>query len=150
MAQINFFKQFKKGCTPLLIIISHSEMDEPLYLTDNNEDLEYDGQTYRQAFFKINLPEVTKDSMGNATIEIGCADQQLVQVIRSLSTPPKITFVATYLEDGVYSRLAGYEMNMSNFNWDVKKMQADLTLDLVLNNDFPSSSFTPFFYPGIA
>ena len=148
---VNFFHdQFKKGSAPVLIKIYHEDMDAPLYLTDNNEDLIYDGITYKHAYFKINLPEVTKDSMGNASIEIGCADQQLIRIIRTLTTPPNIKFVATYLEDGVYSELAGYDMILSNVKWNEKAMSADLTLDLVLNYEFPSGSFTAFNCPGVA
>lgn len=148
---VNFFHdQFKKGCTPLLIKVYHDDMEAPLYLTDNNEDLTYQGNVYKSAFFKINLPEVTKDSMGNASIEVGCADQQLIEIIRSLETPPNIKFVATYLEDGQYSSLAGYDMIMSNITWNARSMTADLTLDLVLNYEFPSGSFTAFNCPGVS
>lgn len=148
---VNFFHdQFKKGSAPVLIKIYHEDMDAPLYLTDNNEDLIYKGITYKHAYFKINLPEVTKDSMGNASIEIGCVDQQLIRIIRTLTTPPNIKFVATYLEDGVYSELAGYDMILSNVKWNEKSMSADLTLDLVLNYEFPSGSFTAFNCPGVA
>lgn len=148
---VNFFHdQFKKGSAPVLIKIYHDDMSEPLYLTDNNEDLIYNGITYKKSYFKITLPEVTKDSMGNATITIGCVDQQLIRLVRSLSTPPNIKFVATYLEDGVYSELAGYDMILSNVRWDAKTLTADLTLDLVLNYDFPSGSFTAFNCPGVA
>jgi len=148
---VNFFlDQFKKGTAPVLIKIYHEDLGTPLYLTDNNEDLTYDGITYKKAYFKINLPEVTKDSMGNASIEMGCVDQQIIELVRSLTTPPNIKFVATYLEDGVYSELAGYDMIMSNVKWDAKKLTADLTLDLVLNYEFPAGSFTPFNCPGVA
>lgn len=148
---VNFFHdQFKKGSAPILIKIYHEEMDEPLYLTDNNEDLTYQGITYKHAYFKITLPEVTRESMGNASIEIGCVDQQLIRIVRTLTTPPNIKFVATYLEDGVYSELAGYDMILSNVKWDAKTLSADLTLDLVLNYEFPAGSFTAFNCPGVA
>lgn len=148
---VNFFHdQFKKGSAPILLKIYHENMEEPLYLTDNNEDLEYNGVIYKHAYFSITLPEVTKDSMGNASISIGCVDQQLIRIIRSLRTPPNIKFVATYLEDGVFSDLAGYDMILSNVKWDAKTMTADLTLDLVLNYEFPSGSFTAFNCPGVA
>lgn len=148
---VNFFHdQFKKGSAPILLKIYHEDMEEPLYLTDNNEDLEYKDVIYKHAYFKITLPEVTKDSMGNASISIGCVDQQLIRIIRSLRTPPNIKFVATYLEDGVFSDLAGYDMILSNVKWDAKTMTADLTLDLVLNYEFPSGSFTAFNCPGVA
>lgn len=148
---VNFFHdQFKKGSAPVLIKIYHEDMSEPLYLTDNNEDLTYDGNTYKHAYFKINLPEVSKESMGSASIEMGCVDQKIVEIVRSLKTPPNIKFVATYLEEGVYSRLAGYDMIMSNVKWDARKLTADLALDLVLNYEFPSGTFTPFNCPGVA
>ena len=147
----NFFlDKFKKGCTPVLIKIYHEDLAEPLYLTDNNEDLIYNGQTYKKAYFNVTLPEVTKDSMGTATIEIGCVDQRLIEIVRTLTTPPNIKFVATYLEEGVFSNLAGYDMIMSNIKWTAATMTADLTLDLVLNYEFPSGSFTAFNCPGIA
>ena len=148
---VNFFHdQFKKGCSPVLIKIYHEDMEDPLYLTDNDEDLRYKGHVYKHAYFKINMPEVTKDSMGNASIQIGCVDQQLIRIVRSLTTPPNIKFVATYLEDGVYSDLAGYDMILSNVKWDAKSMTADLTLDLVLNYEFPAGSFTAYNCPGVA
>lgn len=148
---VNFFHdKFKKGCSPLLIKIYHPEMNQPVYLTNNNEDLEYQGITYKKAYFKIQLPEVTKESMGTASIEMGCVDQQIIEIIRSLKTPPNIKFVATYLEDGNYSELAGYDMILSNVSWNATKLTADLALDLVLNYEFPSGTFNPFNCPGVA
>lgn len=145
-----FHDQFKKGSAPVLIKIYHDEMDTPLYLTDNNEDLTYNGIVYKHSYFKITLPEVSKESMGNASIEMGCVDQQIINVIRSITTPPNIKFVAAYYEDGVFSELAGYDMVMSNVKWNSRTLTADLTLDLVLNYEFPSGAFTAFNCPGVA
>lgn len=145
-----FFKKNLRGTTPMLLKIEHENMDEPLLLTDNNEDLVYEEKVYKSYFFKITMPTQSSESLGTAKLQIGCVDQQLIRIIRELTTPPTVTFVANYLKNGVYSKLEGYEMLFSNISWNASTMQGDLTLDILLNYDFPSGEFNPFNTPGVA
>lgn len=145
-----WFHKHVKGITPSLIQIANEDMEDILYLTDNNQDLEYKGHIYKSAYIKINPPKQTTDSVGNASMTIGCVDQQMIQLVRELKTPPIVSFVASYLEDGVFSELMGYDMLFKNISWDASTMSGDLTLDSLLMDSFPSGEFTPFTTTGIA
>ena len=147
----NLFRKNLPGFTATLLQISHEDLDAPLCLANNNEDLTYMGNVYKKASFEIELPEQDENSMGNARISLGVVDQQLIEIIRTISTPVTVSFIANYLEDGVFSYLdGGYDMLLKNVNWNATTLAGDLVLDSILNFNFPSGEFNPHNTNGIA
>jgi hypothetical protein len=144
------FKKNKAGATPILLRITHPEMMTPLYLTDNNEALVYDNNTYVPAYFNITLPEQSKDSVGLAKLTIGAVDLTIIDMIRNLQTPLKVKFMAEYYKDGIFSRLDSFEFSLVNVTWNVITLQGDLGFQSMLDYDFPSGEFSTITTPGIA
>jgi hypothetical protein len=147
---MRIFKKNVVGSTPILLKVSHTDMEEPLYLTDNSQALVYEGNTYIPAYFKIILPESSKESVGLAKITMGAVDLKVINLVRNMKTALKIKFMAEYYEEGIFSRLDSFEFELTNINWNAMAMEGDLAFKSLLDVEFPSGEFTSLTTPGIA
>jgi hypothetical protein len=147
---MKLFKKNVSGSTPILLKVSHSDMKEPLYLTDNSHALVYEGNEYVPAYFKITLPEASKESVGLAKITMGAVDLSVINLVRNMSSALKVKFMAEYYEDGIFSRLDSFEFELINVNWNAMAIEGDLTFKSLLDVEFPSGEFTSITTPGIA
>ena len=142
------FSRVKAGVGSTLLKINHSSLEEPLYLTDNNEPIEYEGQVYTPYFFKFEAPEENDDTDGSAVLTIGSVDQTMIDLIRSVDTanPPTVTVVAVWVEnwetEPVFSQLSGYKFIIVGADWNASTMNLTLGLDTLLNYDIPYDKFT--------
>lgn len=140
------FKKNMEGWIPILIQISHPDIDT-LYLTDNNEILNYGGQDYSPAFFTIDIPEQAEDADGIANFVIGCVDREITEIIRQVDYL-NITFVAEYYDGENFTNLDGYTMKLKSINWDAVSANGELYWDNVLPLEF-GGSFGAIATPGI-
>lgn len=142
------FSRVKSGVGATLLKIEHSDLESPLYLTDNNESITYDGHTYQPYFFRFEAPEENEDTDGSATLTIGSVDQTMIDLVRSIDTfdPPTVTIVAVWVEnwqsEPVFSQLSGYKFIIIGADWNASTMSLTLGLDALLNYDIPFDKFT--------
>jgi hypothetical protein len=147
---MKLFKKNVTGSTPILLKVSHKEMKKALYLTDNSHALVYEWNTYVPAYFKITLPEASKESVGLAKITMGAVDLSVINLVRNMRTPLKIKFMAEYYEDGIFSWLDSFEFELININWNAIAVEGDLTFKSLLDVEFPSGEFSSITTPGAA
>ena len=142
------FSRVKSGVGSTLLKIEHTDLAEPLYLTDNNKPVTYNGHTYQPYFFKFEAPEETDDTDGSASLTIGSVDQQMIDLVRSVesSNPPTVTVVAVWIEnwqsEPVFSQLSGYKFIVIGAEWNASTMSLTLGIDSLLNYDIPFDKFT--------
>jgi hypothetical protein len=147
---MKLFKKNVAGSVPILLKVSHRDMEEPLYLTDNSQGLVYEGNTYVPGYFKITLPEASKESVGLAKITMGAVDLSVINLVRNMSSALKIKFMAEYYEDGIFSRLDSFEFELINVKWNAMTIEGDLTFKSLLDVEFPSGEFSSITTPGVA
>ena len=142
------FSRVKTGIGSTLLKISHASLPAPFYLTDNNEPLTYNGNTYQPYFFQFEAPEEREDSDGSAVLTIGSVDQQMIDLVRSVNpaNPPTVEVVAVWIEnwqnEPVFSRLNGYKFIIVGTEWNASTMSLTLGLENLLNYDIPFDKFT--------
>lgn len=142
-------KKFLAGSTPILIEISHKDLSDHIYLTDNNKAIEFEGNTYLPSTIKAQLPENSSETTGSARVSISAVDQRMTELVRSISTPPTLKIVACYYENGIISKLDGYVFSLTNITINSISMSADLTNDLMLDYSFPNGESNSITTPGI-
>ncbi|CAB4122395.1 Domain of unknown function DUF1833 [uncultured Caudovirales phage] len=76
----------------LLLTIEHSTLSQPLRFVNNYESVTSQGNVYVAFPFEVELPNQDGDSAGEAKLRIDNIDRSIVNVIRSISSPPSITF----------------------------------------------------------
>lgn len=143
-------KRFLDGSTPILCKIEHEDLDEPIYITDNNKSITYEENEYLPCFMKAKLPDNSSDTNGNATITISAVDQQMIRLARTIDTPATFTIEACFYKSGVISRLDGYQFSMTGITCDAVSFTAQLTNDLALDYAFPNGESTPITTPGVS
>lgn len=84
------------GAVPNLVRISseYGDMENPIFLTDNNEPITWNGNTYLPCFFKVEMPQNTESSEGTATLTISNIDRVIIREIRTIFNPLLIEFEA--------------------------------------------------------
>lgn len=141
------FSRVKSGVGSTLLKIDHDSLESPIYLTDNNRPITFEGNTYNPYFFKFEAPEESDNTDGSATLTISSVDQGFIDIVRSVGqmNPPVVSLVAVWIEDWqnepVFSRLSGYDFIMTAVDWDAATMSITLGLDTVLNYDIPFDKF---------
>jgi hypothetical protein len=142
-------KKFLAGSTPILVKIEHPDLENPIYLTDNNKSIDYEGNAYIPTTMTAKLPENSSETNANATITLSAIDQRMTELVRSISTPPTLTIIACYYSNGIISKLDGYQFSLTNITIDAISMTADLINDFALEYSFPNGESTSITTPGI-
>ena len=141
------FSRVKSGVGSTLLKIDHESLESPIYLTDNNRPITYEGHTYQPYFFKFEAPEENEDTDGSAILTISSVDQGMIDLVRSVGqmNPPVVSLVAVWIENWqdqpVFSKLSGYDFIMDGVDWNAATMSITLGLDTLLNYDIPFDKF---------
>ena len=143
-------KKFLNGSTPILCKIEHEELDEPIYITDNNKPITYEENVYQPCYMKARLPEDSSETNGSATITISAIDQQLIRLARTINSPATFTIEACLYRSGIISRLDGFQFSLTGITCDAISFSAQLTNDLGLEYAFPNGESTPITTPGVS
>jgi hypothetical protein len=132
-------------------LITISDGSSTIYLTNNNVNLIYEGNTYSAFPFRVDQPDETDDAVANAKLTICNADRTLVSLIRGLTSRPAVTLVsAFYYENGTYEKVPQYEFLLSDITYNKGTITANLIYDDRLSINVPALHFSPFYFPGVA
>lgn len=72
------------------LTFEHPELDAPVRICSNNEDVTSGGHSYIGLPFELILPEESQDALGVADIRIPNVDRQLTAIVRDLVEPPTV------------------------------------------------------------
>lgn len=155
-AMASFYSQDGGFSVPVLIEITHgvTGYDNPLRIVNNNEDLEYDGDTYTAFPFKFDPPDIKeKGEITHAKISIGAVDQQIAAILRSTSTPPTVKVIAMYYSDEtgttVFEPIASWDFTLRNVAGNMDIISANLIYEDRLEVECPGDEFRPTTFPGL-
>jgi hypothetical protein len=136
-------------CPLLLLTISHADLDEPIRVVHNGEDIVSRGNTYLAAAFEFVIPDEKESQPPAARLAICNVDRRIVQAIRGLATPPKIT-AEIVLADTPNTVEALYEdLVLQNASYDVLIVEGTLGYEDFFAESFPGDTFTPGIFPGV-
>lgn len=153
--------------------ITSTELSEPLRFVNNNEDItiptavldelgdpvldefgevvydESGGFEYLAFPFEIKLPDMNADAPPRGTITICNVDQQIVQAIRSVTTPLVICLSQVLASTPIITEDGPYDFKLENIVADVFNITGDLILNSYYDEPYPGDRFTPGQYAGL-
>jgi hypothetical protein len=138
--------------TQVILRISDSYTQRISGLT-NDDDIIYGmvsrGYTYIFLPMKIILPNEAESSASTCSITMYDVTRYLIPVIRQLNGKPKIKLelVLTGSPDTV--EVSFSNLYITNFNYSVDQVTADLSMINYEIEPFPQYSFTPVHFPGL-
>lgn len=140
---------------PALLKISYTIDSVPgqLRLVNNTEDMVFEGETFSAASFKYTAPKHTDKKVGNGTLSISCADQKIIEIIRSIKDRAQAEVVAAFYYDQgtiVFEGLEEWKFDLTKVTWDeivaTWQMEYDNRMSLLV----PCDKMTAQKCPGIA
>lgn len=133
----------------LLLTISHASLSASLRFVNNYTDIVSNGNTYTAFPFEITLPDDKEESLPQMRLAIDNVDRQIVNAIRSLTSPPTVTLdvILASAPNTLEASFSGFVLR--NVTYGELVVEGALLLEDVLNESFPQHSFTPNTAPGL-
>ncbi|MFS1865171.1 DUF1833 family protein [Vibrio breoganii] len=124
------------------------------HLVNNLEDMTgKSGQVYNAYPFDLILPSDTKGTIQTIQLTIDNVDRMLVNMLRNVSEPPKITLkvvVASTMDDE-NPEIQVDDLFLTNTSWDASTITGTLAVDSIFNQKFPSNgeAYSPLQFSGL-
>lgn len=133
----------------LLLEISHASLSPTLRFVDNLQDVVSGGNTYTAFPFQLSLPDDQDDQLARVTLSIDNVDRQIVQAIRSLTSPPTIALKIVLASSPNTVEAGPFDFTLRETEYDALVVSGTLAFEDFLNEPYPVGSFTPNFFPGL-
>ena len=132
-----------------LLEITHVQLDTPIRLCNNDEDVVHDGDEYRAVAFEFTIPDEKAGAVNTSTLRIDNTDQYLTPYIRTLTgefslvarlvlatdeaaTPPEFDLV----------EMETMALRIVELQYDADSIQAKVAVVSRLAN-FPGDTYNP-------
>jgi hypothetical protein len=132
----------------LLLTITHPTMPA-IRVVNNTETIVSNGETFVAFPFEINLPDMHEDRQPYMQLRISNVDRQIVQAIRTLTSPPlvRVDVVVASQPDTIEATFPDFSLR--SVDYDALMVEGRLTLDDILSEPYPSGSMNPQDFPGL-
>jgi hypothetical protein len=135
---------------PLVLLeIDHDDLDNPIRLVCNKENITSNGVEYIGYPFEIILPDSKEDSPPRAKIRIDNVSREIGQAIRQISSPPSVTIKVIRQEtpDVIEAEFAG--MKLRRIPYDALTVEGELEFEDLTKEPYPAFTFSPANYAGV-
>lgn len=133
----------------ILLTISHASLSPSIRVVGNTEDIVSNGETFLAFPFEITLPDDAPESVAQVSLKIDNVDRQIVDAIRSISSPPTVSIDVILASDPDTIEAGPFNMTLLQSDYDVLTVTGELVFEDVLNEPFPGDSFDPVGFPGL-
>lgn len=132
-----------------LVDIDHPELPSTLRFVDNTESLIVGVTTYVGVAFRFDLPADAEGAVKEARITIDNVGRQVVEVIRSITTPPTITIRIVRAAAPSEPELGPLSFTLRNVDYNAHSVSGRLTDDDDGQNIVPYIAYSPHDMPGL-
>lgn len=133
----------------ILVTIDHADLDAPLRLVNNTEDIVSNLNTYVHFPFEMSLPTEFDDRPPSVSFRIDAVDQRIVQALRQLNSAPTVTLDIINTDDLDEVVMGPVEFELREARYDLMVIEGQLAFEPVLEEAYPGTRMTPSLFPGI-
>jgi len=133
-----------------LLTINHPDMEgNPIRVVNNMQAVESRGNIFIPWPFEINLPSEKLEELTKVTLRIDNIDRQIVQAIRTISSPPEIILELTLASTPDTVEAGPFSLTLRHVRYDSLVVEGELAYEDILNEPFPGDSYTPAYFPAL-
>ncbi len=143
------FKQETSECFILLVTIDHADLAAPIRASSDGVDTVSRGNTFVSFPFELTLPSSSDEEPPQAKLVIDNVDRQIVQAIRSISSPPSVLMEIVLASDVDTVEIDCPDFELINVDYDSLTVQGVLTQERFLSEPYPHLKMTPANFPGL-
>jgi Domain of unknown function (DUF1833) len=123
----------------VLLTLEHAALDQPIRVTSDAVTTISNGNTYSPFPFEVTLPDDVEGRAPQARLRIDNTSQEIVAMLRGLTSPLKIQIVRSAAPDVVEREWLGLEWRVSQY--DIGAITGILTIDDMALEEFPCVTF---------
>jgi hypothetical protein len=131
-----------------LITISGTGITTKRYV-NNYEDVTSGGNTYTASAFNTHWPHDLKDQIPDVALSIDNVDRAIIADIRSVAGVPQADMRMVLQSDPNTVEIGPLEFKIRRADYSTFQIQGTLQFEDILNETFPSESYTTLTFPGL-
>lgn len=133
----------------VLLEIDHADLGSPLRFVNNNVDITSNGDLYTGFPFEAILPDDAEDKEPTAEIRIDNVSRELMDEVRSLTSPPTMT-LSVILESSPNTIEWGpLEFDTRGVTYDAQAIRFRLAYSTFIREPFPYIAFDSTNFAGL-
>ena len=132
-----------------LIKISHPSLSVPLRVTSDAVNTVSNGNTFISIPFNITLPSDEEGSPPKSQISIDNVSKEVVDALRSINNPATLDISIVRAADPDVEEATFFGFQLFNVQGDALQLSAELQIEDITTQQFPSDIFSPARFPGL-
>ena len=149
------------GIVPIVLVkIEHEDLGPNpfLFSSDPTEMLQDDplmygtrsgGKIWYFVPFSFVMPDERADTAPTQRLIIENIDRTMVELLRSTTTPAKVTCYIVMSNDPDVVEIEGVAFDLSSAAYDAQQIEMTLTVDSLVTEPYPWGTFNPAQFPGL-
>ena len=133
----------------VLLTIDHADIDPPIRVVNNTENITSRGDEFIAFPFDIELPDNTREAPPRARLTIDNVSREIAQSIRLITSAPTVLIELIRASAPDTVEVAFPAFNLRDVKWDMLQVSGDLTVEDLMTEPFPAGQFTPAHFPGL-
>lgn len=132
-----------------LLTLDHEDLEAPIRVVNNVENITSNGNVYTAFPFDLILPQDDGDTLPQVIISLSNVDLSLVDEIRSLTGALTVTLEVVLASSPNTIEMSIDGMQTISIQYDAQKIEATCQVEDTLNLVFPNDAYLPFNFPGL-
>lgn len=133
----------------VLLELSHDDWEDTLRISSDSEGTMHDGESYLFYPFGIVLPDDHEEHVSKARIVIENVSRDIIDEIRSVSSPPTITMKVVLADSPDTIEAIFPDFMLTEVTYNQLQIEGDLSLETYMDEPFPGDDFLPATFPGM-
>lgn len=118
-------------------------------VVNNNENIEWGGNTYEASSFKFQPPQQQEGELQNASLTLSNIDRRMVEAVRSISSSPTITANILFVGATVEREAGPWVFDLSEVRYNAETITGTLTWNLKPKQTLSTVRVTLNNFPGL-
>ena len=133
----------------VLLTIDEEQLDEPIRVVNNTENIESRGDTYYAFPFGVKMPTTGGESLPTIRLTIDGVDQSIIQAIQLAKGRPEVTMeiIESTAPDDV--EVGPMIFSLESVEAGAISVSGELTFEDAVNATYPAHRFDPATAPGL-
>lgn len=134
----------------VLIRIDHEDLPSPLLITSDAVDTISNGDTYVSYPFQLVIPDEPEDGRSpRASVQVANVDREILASLRSIGGAPRfdLSIIRGSAPDVIEARWPGFRLIEATY--DSLYVKGDLSLDDILQMEYPADNYYPIWFPAL-
>jgi hypothetical protein len=133
----------------ILVTFDHSILSEPIYLCNNSVNIVSRGKEFLALPMEITLSDDSDDRPPQAKIVFDNIDRRLVEIVRSIESPPSVSLEIIKLSDPETVEVELTDFILRGVDYNTLTIEGTLSLEGLFLEPAIGFSFTPSYFPGL-